>query len=277
VDREIGDIRPRESIRLADPGPSSAPGPAGSATEPPGLVSIVVPCCGQLEYTRLCIPSLLRHSRRPWELIVLDVGSHDGTSEYLDGVAAAASVRVEVVHCPSESGFPAACAEGLARARGEYLVWLNNDAIVMEGWLQQLVAMAGANEAIGMVGPMSNYAPAQQRVVPVPYRIRSRRSAATVGGGTGDWRIVDLEALDRFASQWRDQNKGQWFAVDRLGGFCFLVKRSVLRMVGLFDEGSEPGVLDANALCGKVRQAGYHCVCCRDLFVHHFGSRVVSA
>ena len=58
---------------------------AGSA-----LVSIIIPCCGQLEYTRLCVPSVLRYSRDPFELIFIDIGSLDGTAEYLEGIAAAA-------------------------------------------------------------------------------------------------------------------------------------------------------------------------------------------
>jgi hypothetical protein len=33
------------------------------------------------------------------------------------------------------------------------------------------------------------------------------------------------------------------------------------------------GVFDTDALCARVRQAGYLATCCRDLFVHHFGSR----
>src|SRR5262245_56610059 len=39
-----------------------------SVTSPSGLASIVVPCCGQLEYTKLCMPSLLKHTRQPFEL-----------------------------------------------------------------------------------------------------------------------------------------------------------------------------------------------------------------
>jgi hypothetical protein len=65
-----------------------------SITAPPNLASILVPCCGQLEYTKLCVPSLLAHTRQPFELIFLDIGSLDGTAEYLAGIAAAAQVRV---------------------------------------------------------------------------------------------------------------------------------------------------------------------------------------
>ena len=52
-----------------------------SVATPAGLASIVVPCCGQLEYTKLCVPSLLKHTRQPFELIFLDIGGLDGTGE----------------------------------------------------------------------------------------------------------------------------------------------------------------------------------------------------
>ena len=42
-----------------------------------GLVSIIVPCAGMLEYTKLCVPSVLRFSREPFELIFIDIGSLD--------------------------------------------------------------------------------------------------------------------------------------------------------------------------------------------------------
>jgi GT2 family glycosyltransferase len=221
-----------------------------------GLVSIVIPCCGQLEYTRLSVPRVLRYSRRPFELIFVDAGSLDGTPEFLAGVAAAASVPVEVVGTPAESGFGAACAEGLARARGEFLVWLNNDVLVTEGWLEQLVALATSNPVIGMVGPMSNYAPGQQWVTEVPYRLRLNRSERASAAG-GNQHREDTEALDRFAREWRERHKGGWFEAERLGGFCLLLKREVANKVGFLSEEWEEGIFDADRLSREVRQAGY--------------------
>src|SRR6516162_4055350 len=107
-----------------------------------GLVSIIVPCYGQLEYTRLCVPRLLRFSRSPYELIFIDAGALDGTSEYLSGVAALPSVRVEIVEAPPELGLFSACVAGLDHAQGEYIVFMSNDTIVPENWLNHLVALA---------------------------------------------------------------------------------------------------------------------------------------
>ena len=38
-------------------------------------------------------------------------------------------------------------------------------------------------------------------------------------------------------------------------------------------ESSELGLFDTDLLCRSARQAGYTLACCRDLFIHHFGTR----
>jgi GT2 family glycosyltransferase len=140
-----------------------------SIASPTGLASVLIPCCGQLEYTKLCVPSLLKHSRQPFEVIFLDIGSLDGTAEYLQGLAAAAPVRIEVVRTATDLGIAGAVQDAIKLARGEYLVLLNNDCIVTDGWLNQLVALAQMTPAVGLVGPMSNYAAPPQLVENVPY------------------------------------------------------------------------------------------------------------
>jgi GT2 family glycosyltransferase len=58
------------------------------------------------------------------------------------------------------------------------------------------------------------------------------------------------------------------------GRFCLFFKREALQKISLFDDKAEPGQFNADAVCWKVRQAGYRCVCCRELLIHHFGSRL---
>ena len=66
-----------------------------------------------LEYTMLCVPSILKHSRPPFELIFLDVGSLDGTLAYLKGIKAASQVRVEIVRTRADIGLSDACKEAV--------------------------------------------------------------------------------------------------------------------------------------------------------------------
>ena len=160
------------------------------------LASIIIPCSNQLEFTRLCIAALVRHTRLPWELIVVDNGSTDGTAAYRSGVRDVAAMPVTVISNSRNIGFPAAINQGLKAARGEYLVLLNNDAVVTDGWLSQFIALAEMpwkddlttehteitekrtpggepdpgrqSMGIGLARPMSNYA-SPQLVENVPY------------------------------------------------------------------------------------------------------------
>jgi GT2 family glycosyltransferase len=219
----------------------------------PGLASVIVPCFNQLEHTRRCIAALSRHTRPPWELVVVDNGSADGTAEYLRGVRDTAPFRVEVIANPENRGFPAACNQGLAAARGEYLVLLNNDAVVTDAWLDQLAALARSGPRIGMTGPMSNYASPPQLVPEVSY--------------------ADLAEMDRFAAAWRAGRRGRWLLTPKLSGFCVLIKRAALEAVGGLDERFGPGLFDDDDLALRMRRAGYELAVALDLFVHHAGSR----
>src|SRR5271166_5261928 len=106
------------------------------------IATIIVPCCNQLEFTRHCLWALFRHTRPPWELIVIDNGSTDGTGTYLAGVQDASPVPVSVISNAANRSFPAAVNQGLRAAQGEYLVLLNNDTVVTDSWLEQLIGLA---------------------------------------------------------------------------------------------------------------------------------------
>jgi glycosyltransferase involved in cell wall biosynthesis len=112
-----------------------------SADPSSGLTSIIVPCWNQRGFTEICFQALLRHTRPAWELIVVDNGSTDDTAAYLAGVRDAAPVPVTIIANRENLGFPRAINQGLEAASGEYLVLLNNDAVVTDGWLDQLIAL----------------------------------------------------------------------------------------------------------------------------------------
>jgi GT2 family glycosyltransferase len=236
-------------------------------------VSVVMPCCGQLEYTRLSVPRLLRHTRQPFEVLFVDAGSLDGTADYLAGVADASIVPVKIFRGARNAEFPQLVLQALAEASGRLVAWVNNDVLLPQLWLQQLLALAAAHEAIGLVGPMSNVAPAPQRVTPIPYRLgRPRREILIQNGRNAG---LDTQAVDHFAQEYREANHGQWAEMEQIGGFCWLVKKEVLGKVQLLEEEAEEAVLDARRFSGRVRRAGYRLGCCRDLYVHHFGSNLM--
>ena len=153
------------------------------------LTSIVIVTYDQLEYTRLCIESIARHTPEPYELIVVDNGSSDGTVEFGKqvgsgewgvGSGGTRPVRVTVTANGKNRGFPAAANQGIRAAVGQHVVLLNNDTIVTAGWLSRLQRTLCSDPGIGMVGPCSNFVSGPQ-CVPVPYGF----AAANPGCGTG--------------------------------------------------------------------------------------------
>ncbi|MFO0804140.1 MAG: glycosyltransferase [Gemmataceae bacterium] len=232
------------------------------------LVSVVVPCCGQLELTRLCVPSLIRHTRQSFEIIAIDAGSLDGTAEYWLGVQASASVRVDLVRAPSDEELPTALAQGLGHANGEFIALLNNDTVVPDGWLMQLVSLIGTNPSLAMVAPMTTYGPGGQVVWPVTYQLGADSSRAFDHAAIQE----RIKAVNSFAIEWRERNRGKWSEEERLGGGCVLIRKSALNTIGPI-QGAPLHFFDPEAISRKCREAGYKLACCRDLFVHSFGSR----
>ncbi len=76
-----------------------------------GLTSIVIVTHNQLEYTRQCLDSVRRLTDEPYELIVVDNGSTDGTVEYLRAMPG-----VRLIVNDGNRGFPAAANQGIAAA-----------------------------------------------------------------------------------------------------------------------------------------------------------------
>ncbi len=216
------------------------------------LTSIVILTYNELEYTKKCVESIQKYTAEPYELIFVDNGSTDGTIEYLQSLSG-----TRVIANPINMGFGAGCNQGIAQAGGEYIVLLNNDTVVTEGWLTRMIIRAESDPSVGMVGPMSNYVVGPQLIMPVPY---------------GD----DLLKMHEFASNISVANKGVSFQVFRLVGFCILLKRSVVEKIGGFDESFGRGNFEDDDLCIRANLAGFKLLVCKDVLIHHFGSRTFS-
>jgi hypothetical protein len=211
----------RELRLLARAAPSIVPLQNWMARTPPAgdeLVSIIILCCDGLEDTTPCLESLLACTRSPYELVIVDNGSTDGTAEYLKELSQhQGPERVAILRNEKNIGYAAGCNQAIRQARGDYLVFLNNDVVLTPGWLEPLVHWSLADwPSVGMVGPVSNYAPPPQQVEP-EYRT--------------------IQELNSFAGRLRGQCQGKAQMVERLTGFCLLVRREVIEKVGAFDEG----------------------------------------
>jgi len=95
------------------------------AAHPPGvLVSVIMPTHDRLPVLRAAIASVRGQRFRDWELIVIDDGSEDGTSEYVAGLD---DERIRLIVLPENRGVAAARNAGLREARGELIAYLDSD------------------------------------------------------------------------------------------------------------------------------------------------------
>src|SRR5262249_41695239 len=206
------------------------------------------------DFTRLCLESVLAHTRPPYELVLVDNGSTDDTPAYLGELHQhPRPERVVVLRNDTNPGFAPGCNQGLAQARGRYLVGLNNDTLVTAGWLEGLIGWALHDwPQVGMVGPLTNYAAPPQQI-------------------PGEYRSPEDLAL--FAARRRQDYAGQALQVERLLGFCLLLRREVFEQLGGLDERFGLGFFEDDDLCVRVREAGLRLLVAQGVFIHHFGSR----
>ncbi|MFG2063659.1 glycosyltransferase family 2 protein [Micromonospora sp. NPDC048871] len=121
-------------------------------------VSVVVPTYNSGGHLQQLIDSLLRQSMpaTDFEIIFVDDGSTDDTPARLAALAAA-HPNVEVLHCP-HSGWPSRPRNlALARARGEYVQFVDDDDWLAEEALERLYGYAVANGADIAIGKMTGH------------------------------------------------------------------------------------------------------------------------
>src|SRR5262245_16617364 len=211
--------------------------------------SILIPCHNEANYTGFCLDSCFRFASSPCELLLIDNASTDGTAQLLEEFRNQPSpLHVEVIRNETNLSYAAACNQGLARARGEYVVFLNNDTIVTEGWLEGLIAWAKHEyPSVGLVGPVTNYAPPPQKVE-VDY--------------------TDIAGMHAFAARRQRDFARRAVAVPRLSGFCLLARRDVLDKIGVFDERFGVGFFEDDDLCFRATDARYRVLLALNVFVH---------
>jgi len=222
-----------------------------------------MPVFNQLEYTVQAINSVIKNTQGiPYELIVINNGSTDGTTDYLNGLKNKLN-NIKVFHFADNKGFASATNMGLGMAKvtGFYLL-LNNDVIVTPNWLTRLIkcyeeAPEKLNiKKIGFVGPSSNIVAGLQKA---------------------DMPQYYLNNLDQIGDQYFQENFERWAEVGFLSGLCLLIKKEVIDEIGLLDTDFDPGGYDDNDIILRGRMEGYKAVLAGDVFIHHFGHKTLDS
>jgi GT2 family glycosyltransferase/glycosyltransferase involved in cell wall biosynthesis len=227
-------------------------------------VDIVICVHDALADVRACLESLLRTTMPPYHIVLVDDGSAAETRDYLAAFAddqAATLVRNETAR-----GYTAAANQGLRLTSGEFVVLLNSDTVLTQGWLDRMVACAESDSRIGIVGPLSNTA--------------SWQSVPSALAEDGDWAANPLPAgqtVEGMAHLVAQASPAVYPRIPFLNGFCFLIRREVITAIGLLDETTFPrGYGEENDFCVRARRAGFSTAVAGDAYVWHSQSRSFS-
>jgi O-antigen biosynthesis protein len=238
----------RGLLRLGRPvAPESVPpaphrGHPISLTAPPvaGRISIVIPFKDRVELLHNCLRSLRRSSDRRREVILVDNGSTEAvTRRFLDCLRGRR--RLRILACPGEFNFAWLCNQGARHARGDWLLFLNNDTeVIAPDWLEQL-RHAAAQPGVGVVGATLLY----------PSGTLQHAGMFSLADGRWEhaWRGFPADHAGA-AGELR-----QVRSVAAVTGACLLIGRGLFAELGGFDE-RFPHTHNDTDLCERVRRRG---------------------
>ena len=240
--RTSAEMRNRK-LWLAD----SAPSFSVIHAEKP-LVSIIVPAYNHFKYTSLCLWSILNNTKGiDYEVIIADDASTDATSDIGKRIP-------NVIHSRHQRkmGFLHNCNSAAKKARGKYILFLDNDTQVQPDWLPELLKTAENDEKIGIVGPM------------LVYPDRTVRSAGCIVLSDGN--VIEYGRGKLPEASCVSYRKD----VDSISEVCLMIRHELWEKIGGFDEQFAPLYYEDVDLAFAVRAEGMRVVYVPSSVVVHF-------
>jgi O-antigen biosynthesis protein len=202
------------------------------------LCSIIIPFYGQTRLTWLCLKALELNLEKNLavEIILVDDNSDDPTEliNSLDGV--------RIVTNPENIGFLKSCNKAANLCRGKYLVFLNNDTQIQEGWLSPLVEILSVESNVGAVGSKLLY---------------PDNTLQEAGG------IIWRDATGCNYGKGKDHNEPQFNfvrEVDYCSGASLATSRNLFLEMGGFSEHYAPAYYEDTDFCFNLRKKGHRVV-----------------
>jgi GT2 family glycosyltransferase len=211
--------------------------------------SVIILNYNGMQYMDECLLSLKQQTYPHFDVIVVDNKSTDGSADYVRKHYTWA----RVVQNSANLGFAEGNNIGAQHATGDYLIFLNNDTIVDQRWMENLIAAADASETVGICG---------SKILDM----ENRNIIQEVGG------LCDVYGFS-LSRGFGEIDVSQYDKIDEVfyvSGASLLVKRAVGDKIGLFDPEYFFNQEDVD-LCWRTWLCGYRVLVNPFSIVYHKG------
>ena len=225
-----------------------------SASSEP-IVSIIIPVVNNLKHNRECLESLFEHTPASilHEIIIVDNNSTDGSLQYFQSLGQ----NIRLIANSNLRTFAESCNQGAKEAKGEFLLFLNNDTYVTAGWLPPLLTSLQKDQEIGLL--------ANKQLFP------GNGSVSHVGGaftpaGTPEHLYLFFDPNLPFLNRAREM---QWVTA-----CCIMISKTLFKEVSGFDQSYKNSYEDLD-LCFKIKSKGRKVFYCPESIIYHYGQATV--
>lgn len=211
-------------------------------------VSIVILNWNKADLTIRCLKEVWKYTRgHTYEVVVVDNGSTP--ADYAKLLHFKGNFRL--IRLSRNRFFGDGNNIGAEATKGDYLVFLNNDAFVTPGWLEPLIAEFSAHDRVGAVGPMFLY----------PDGVLQEAGIMVNPDGS-----VLMRGREQFPIP---EEFRQTAEVDYCSAAALVMRRDVFFAIHGFDLLWEPAYYEDVDLCLRAKQLGWHVYYCPDAQVVH--------
>ncbi len=244
-----------ETLKAKGYGAKAHPESEWTAEQDP-IVSVIIPVFNNFAYTKKCLESIFSvKETTTFEVIVVDDASTDGSSDSIRQLP----FPVRIVRHEQNKGFAISCNDGAKAAVGKYVLFLNNDTVVLPGWMDALKTCLLDDSSVGLVGNLQIF----------PDTGKVQQAGIVCGENKMVYSIYNNELPHDHPAV----NKPREFQL--IAGSCMMLEKDFFFSVGGFDQSYVNSCEDVD-LCMKVRQAGKKVFYCPESRILHFESKTVS-
>jgi hypothetical protein len=236
-----------------------------SSAGPEPVVSVMLVNWNTRELTLECLRSVYAQTRdTPFEVIVVDNGSQDGSAE-----AIAREFPQAILMAESENhGFAKATNISVERARGRYVLLLNTDTVVLDRAIDRLIAFADANPAARIWGGRTVFEDGSLNPDSVWGRITPWSVFCMSTGLAKLFNRSELMNPECYGGWKRDRQR----EVDVVQGSFLLIERSFWEELGGFDLAFFMFGEEAD-LAARARARGARPLMTPEATIIHYGGR----